>query len=169
MSLVIDFPGERFAFFDNFITAVVKSDDLAVKISNRDLYAKMQNANLKLDITDFRDTTNNLSIACDFNMSYLTAYLDTISLVSSSPSGIFYMLPSQRSENSSIINVWFESSFFDANMGKYYSLKGDTVSIEGSIDQDKGQDNVILALEPHLNIYLSNAETVVPNQKYPIN
>ena len=168
MSVALVFPGEKSSLFDNFITAKVKSNDLSFQLADNDINADLKNAVLNLNISNFLDNIKSLSIAGDFDMSHLTAYMDTVSLITDSPSGVFSMTPSKKHDNSSEIKLKYGSCNFETRIGKTYSLVGDSIFINGMIDHDSTQKNVLLAWDPHLNISLFNAFVGLSEMKYPL-
>jgi hypothetical protein len=125
-----------------FAVATILSDNLdASKLEG--YHASFRNAFLTLETSNVIDTTRIPDIICSFNMDYLTAGMDTMSLTVIKPHGKISVTPRYDKPDQPKIILAYNSEKFEATIGPNTSAVK-KINIDCDILNDNSQKDIFL-------------------------
>ena len=137
--------------FAELLSLNIKTPDANVEMLDM-MKSDMRGAAFQLGISDFMDSTQMMSMACDFDVQHLTASMDTMTIDVHQPKGSVTLSPSRRNPKNPRLNLQYTSQSLVANMGS--TLKMDTKYIKASVSTtyNEKEENLYLRWNPRLNI-----------------
>ncbi|MDR1878728.1 MAG: hypothetical protein LBQ64_04105 [Bacteroidales bacterium] len=139
--------------FKKLLHADINSADVKVDMLDF-LSADMQDVRLNIDLSDFRDTTKLLSMACDFDFDRFRVEMDTLSADITKPSGTFTLQPSGKNAKNPAVACSYANEELAVKMGNSLSAVTKQIRLEGDVEYDDLQKDMLLQWHPNLKINL---------------
>lgn len=134
--------------------------------------AKTKNPNLTVGIGDILDTTKFYEADCQFSFAKLEGEMDTIKFNLANPSGTATLFPMKSNKKQPGVTASYKGGKVDFSMGKALAFNSETLNFDGFTTYDQKKDNILLKLNPTLNIDFKNGnlkttaiepDIVIPN------
>jgi hypothetical protein len=149
-----------------FAFATIMSDNLeASKLESYN--ASLRNALITLETSDVRDTTRIPYIICSYNMDYLTADMDTMSLSVIKPLGKISLSPRYDKPDQPKIILYFNSDKFETSIGQNTSLVK-KITLDCDILKDNSQKDIFLQWLVKGSIDLDQGTINLSTFSYPV-
>ncbi len=149
-----------------FAFATILSDNLSA--GKLETYqASMKNASITLETSDVRDTTRIPDLICSFNMDYLSAEMDTISIAIMNPDGKVSLSPRIDASDQPRIMLAYKSDQLETTMGQSSAMiKG--INIDIDILNDNTQEDIFLQWLAKGFIDMNQGTIAMSGIPYPI-
>jgi hypothetical protein len=149
-----------------FAFATILSDNLDA--SKPESYnASFRNAFLTLETSNVTDTTRIPDIICSFNMDYLTAGMDTMSLTVIKPHGRISVSPRYDKSGQPKIMLACNSDKFEATIGQNTSVVK-KINIDCNILNDNSQKDIFLQWLVKGSIEIDQGNIKISGFSYPV-
>lgn len=134
--------------------------------------AKAKDANLTVGIGNILDTTKFYEADCQFAFAKLEGEMDTIKFKLANPSGTASLFPMKSNKKQPGVTASYKGGQVDFAMGSTLSFNSETLNFNGFTTYDQKKDNILLKLNPTLNIDFKNGllkttaiepDIVIPN------
>ncbi len=158
MSVDIVFPGEKVSKFDNFVTLKIKSEELSAAMNSNVIDAKLDGADILLNVSDILADNGKIYLDCSLNMNKIDVSMDTIQIAASDISGKYSLYPSQRNNENEENYIALSMNGLDLVAGENYAVVSDKLSLSGQIDYDSTYQNILTQWNPDFDIQLADAE-----------
>lgn len=153
--------------FKELLSLGIKTPDADVEMLDF-AQADLGGADLQMGISDFMDTTQMMSMTCDFDVQHFLALMDTMSIDIRHPQGTITLSPSRRNPKNPRLNVKYQSQALVANMGSFMKMDTKYLNVSASTTYDETQETAYLRWNPRLNVDLNDGHVRVASVVYPI-
>lgn len=167
MSVVFSLPSTHTTKeFKEMLDFAIKSDKLNVEMTNF-FKTDLQNADLRLGLSDVMDTTQDVALACDFDIKDLNFIMeaDTISAHARHPKGTAKMYP--KGNNTGYVCTFNCDSLY-AKVAEDLAARTGIVSIDAKAEYDEKIEDALLQWNPEVKINFNQGQIATSAIEAPI-
>lgn len=165
MKIKLEVPSKAdYQLFKEALTADISSGKLNINIADVQKI-DLDGVKLNLATSDFITQSDNIAIACNFDVSKLVADIDTISVNIYHPDGVFSMYPQ---DGKMIYECTYNSDSINAVVGEEYRAAISLINLVANSQYDEKQKNMLLQWNPDVNFNFNNAVIHVAGIDYPV-
>lgn len=152
--------------FKELLDLGIKSDKLNLIMTDF-FKADLGNANLRLGLSDVMDTTQDVALACDFDIKNVNYVMeaDTISAMVRHPQGTAKMYP--KGKNTGYVCLFNCDSIY-AKVAEDLSARTGVVNIDAKAEYDESQEDMILQWNPDVKLNFNQGQIAISAIETPI-
>ncbi len=152
--------------FKELLDLGIKSDKLNLIMTDF-FKADLGNANLRLGLSDVMDTTQDVALACDFDIKNVNYVMeaDTISAMVRHPQGTAKMYP--KGKNTGYVCLFNCDSIY-ARVAEDLSARTGVVNIDAKAEYDESQEDMILQWNPDVKLNFNQGQIAISAIETPI-
>lgn len=133
------------------------------------LQATLNNSHIKVNISDFRDTSKLIGIRCDFDIAQADVKLDSIQAKVQAAIGSLTMMPSRKNKHNPDIQFTYNHKNIDAKIGTSLSFSSNLIQLKGKGVYDGTEKELLLQWNPNLHANLKNGLISFVDLSVPVN
>lgn len=140
---------DRNKSFKELLQVELDAEHLKLQADNMALNTDINHPTLKVGLGNFLDTTQFISVNCNFDLKRLKGSMDTISFDIVNPSGNVVAMPSGKNRLSPSLKIKYNSSSLDVKLGSLLALDTKSIDIDASADYDESGSNFLAQWNPN--------------------
>lgn len=133
------------------------------------LHTTLNNSFIKVNVSDFRDTSKLMGIHCNFDIAQTDVELDSIQAKIQAAAGSLTMIPSQKNKHNPDIQFTYNHKNVDAKIGTSLSFSSDLIQLKGKGVYDDTEKELLLQWNPTLHANLKNGFVKATDLSVPVN
>ncbi|MCQ2608033.1 MAG: AsmA family protein [Bacteroidales bacterium] len=152
--------------FKEVIDLAIKSNQLNVEMTDF-FKTKLNNADLRVGLSDVMDTTKDMALACDFNIANVVFNMeaDTISATIRNPRGMAVMYPKNKNTGYGCL---FNCDSLSAKVAETLSARTGLISFDAKAEYDSTAADVIQQWNPDVKLNFNQGQIALSAIEAPI-
>lgn len=153
IDLAIQIPAKKHtSTFKEMLSAKIIGGKLHADVKSSNISADLTSADVEAGISDIMDEKLPFMVAATFKMDKLTASMDTINAILTTPEGSFEMVPDKKNPAKVKYKVKYTNSALYCKVNDSISVNMAGLSINGSAYYDSTRANVLQQWSPNLDV-----------------